>query len=116
MADFNKQTIIGHMGQDAETKDVGGATLVILNVATNYEWTHAGTKHSSEEWHRVEVWGNLAKLSSEFKKGFQIYVEGPTLSRNWEDSTGTRRSQKYIKATAVSFLGFGGSVPTEETP
>lgn len=116
MPDFNKQIIIGHLGSDAEVKEVGGSTLVILNVATNYEWTHAGEKHVSREWHRVEVWGNLGKLSEEFKKGHQVFIEGPTITKSWEDSTGTARSQKIVKATNVSFLGFGGGIPEEFVP
>lgn len=116
MSNLNKQVIIGHLGRDPELKEVNQSLLVKLEVATNHSWESNGEEKTSVEWHRVDVWGPLAKICATYKKGYQVYVEGPTLSNSWEDKDGAKRYEKYIRAQYVGFLGFGSQRPAAEVP
>lgn len=116
MSDLNKMIAMGHLTHDAELKDINGTPLVKLRLATNHEYLFNDERRTTVEFHRIEVWGNLTASCASYKKGYQIYIEGPLLTNSWEDPKGTKRSDKYIRASHVSFLGLGSQRPPAELP
>ena len=75
----NRITLIGFLGQDAETRATPNATVYTrFSLATNVSWKE---KESNEyktrtEWHRVISWNKLAEWAGTLQKGAYIQVEG----------------------------------------
>ncbi len=107
MAGVNKVIIVGRLGADPETKQVGnGGTVARLSVATSENWVDKeGQKQERTEWHRIVVWGKLAEICGRhLAKGRQVYVEGRLQTRSWEDN-GTKKYSTEVVANTVQFLG-----------
>jgi single-strand DNA-binding protein len=75
---FNKITLIGRLGQNAEAKTAqNNNEFVILNVATHESWKNdKGDYENRTEWHRVYAWRNLSKFARTLQKGQLITLEG----------------------------------------
>lgn len=107
MAGVNKVIIVGRLGADPETRQVGnGGTVARLSVATSENWVDKeGQKQERTEWHRIVVWGKLAEICGRhLAKGRQVYVEGRLQTRSWEDQ-GQKKYSTEIVASTVQFLG-----------
>ena len=97
---FNKVTLIGRLGQNAEAKTAQNhKEYVILNIATQESWKNdKGDYESRTEWHRVYAWRNLSKFAKTLQKGQLITLDGILRYREVEDevkgvafSTGSQR-------------------------
>lgn len=107
MAGVNKVIIVGRLGADPETRQVGnGGTVARLSVATSENWVDKeGQKQERTEWHRIVVWGKLAEICGRhLAKGRQVYIEGRLQTRSWEDQ-GVKKYSTEIVANTVQFLG-----------
>ena len=84
---FNKITLIGRLGQNAEAKTAqNNREFVVLNVATQESWKNEkGDYETRTEWHRVYAWSNLSKLAKTLQKGQLITLEGTLRYREVED-------------------------------
>ena len=92
---FNKVTLIGRLGQNAETKSTQNKNeYVILNIATQESWKNDKDDYENRtEWHRVYAWRNLSKFARTLQKGQLITLEGTLRYREVEDEVkGTLRS------------------------
>jgi len=103
----NKVILIGNLGKDPEVryfdKDraVANITLATSEIHTN----KTGAKIKETEWHRVELWDNLAIIADKYlKKGALIYIEGKIRSDSWKDKDGNERSGIKIKANSLNIL------------
>jgi single-strand DNA-binding protein len=85
---LNEIRIMGHIGQDAETKFTpSGVARTTFSVATTRsfkatpdakEWTEATT------WHRVIAWRVPERLLDYLKKGNFVFVKGRQENRSYE--------------------------------
>ena len=84
---FNKITLIGRLGQNAEAKTAqNNRNYVILNLATQESWKNdKGDYENRTEWHRVYAWRNLSKFAKTLQKGQLITLEGTLRYREVED-------------------------------
>ena len=84
---FNKITLIGRLGQNAEAKTAkSNCEFVVLNIATQEGWKNEkGDYETRTEWHRVYVWSNLSKFAKTLQKGQLITLEGTLRYREVED-------------------------------
>ena len=84
---FNKITLIGRLGQNAEAKTAqNNREFVVLNIATQESWKNdKGDYETRTEWHRVYAWSNLSKLAKTLQKGQLITLEGALRYREVED-------------------------------
>jgi single-strand DNA-binding protein len=75
---FNKVTLIGRLGQNAEAKTTQNKNgYVILNIATQESWKNdKGDYENRTEWHRVYAWRNLSKFAKTLQKGQLVTLEG----------------------------------------
>jgi single-strand DNA-binding protein len=75
---FNKITLIGRLGQNAEAKTAqSNREFVVLNLATQESWKNdKGDDETRTEWHRVYAWRNLSKFAKTLQKGQPITLEG----------------------------------------
>ncbi len=84
---FNRLTLIGFLGQDAEKRFTSnGAPFTTFSLATKTSWKdQKGEWQSQTEWHRAIVWGEkFAEFAATLKKGAHVQVEGPLRSREYE--------------------------------
>ena len=84
---FNKITLIGRLGQNAEAKTAqNNREFVVLNIATKESWKNdKGNYETRTEWHRVYAWSNLSKFAKTLRKGQLITLEGTLRYREVED-------------------------------
>ena len=107
MANLNKVTLIGRLGQDPEIRYTqSGSAVANATIATNDYWTDKqGEKQERTEWHSIVLWGKLADLAQSYlKKGSQVYVEGRLQTRDWEDQQGQKHYKTEVVVTTMQFL------------
>ncbi len=109
----NKVILIGHLGQDPQSRAMpSGKAVVNLRVATSEQWRDKQTGENKEatEWHNVVMFDRLAEIAAEYlRKGSQIYVEGRIRTRKWQDKEGHDRYSTEIIANEMNMLGGRGS-------
>jgi len=104
----NKVILIGHCGQDPETKfTANGAAVTNLSLATSETWKDKQTGQAQErtEWHRVVFFNRLAEIVGEYvRKGSKVYIEGSLRTRKWQDQGGQDRYTTEIVASEMQML------------
>jgi len=123
MSSVNKVTLIGRLGQDPETKEVGSTTVANFSIATSETWKDkdSGDKKERTEWHRLVAWGRQAEIIGQYlTKGSLIYVEGQLQTRKWTDKDDNERYTTEIRVGMMKMLGSkgdngnGASAPSEK--
>lgn len=109
----NKVTLIGHLGQDPQTRAMpSGKSVVNLRIATTDQWRdkQTGENREATEWHNVVMFDRLAEIAAEYlRKGSQVYVEGRLRTRKWQDREGQDRYTTEIVANEMQMLGGRGA-------
>lgn len=124
MAHVNKQILIGHLGKDVEIKvSQSGTKKASFSLATSerFKDKNTGELKDQTEWHNIVAWGThadrLEKVS--LKKGTQIYVEGKTTHRSWDDANGQKKNMTEVVLSDFQILSpkqsvAGGQAPAQE--
>ncbi len=117
---FNRLTLIGFLGQDAEQRFTPqGTPYTSLSLATKTSWRDQnGDWQSRTEWHRAVVWGEkFSQFAATLKKGAHVQVEGPLRSREYEKDGITHRSYE-CKAESILKLDRAArqEVPEPDAP
>ncbi len=77
MSAINKHIIIGHIGQDPETRSThAGNAVTNFSVATTAQWKdkESGERQERTDWHSVVAFGKLAEICEKYAtKGRQDY-------------------------------------------
>jgi single-strand DNA-binding protein len=109
MRGINKAIIVGHLGNDPDTRYTGSGTAITeISVATSESWTdkQSGEKQEKTEWHRIVFFGRLAEIAGEYlTKGSKVYVEGSLTTEKWTDKQGVERYTTKIKGFDLQMLG-----------
>ena len=74
---FNKVTLIGRCGSDAEVRYTPNQTKIAsFRLATSRAWTdNTGNRQEKTEWHNIVLWGRLAdRAESMITKGSLVMV------------------------------------------
>ena len=110
MSSVNKVTLVGRLGQDPETKQVGDTTVANFSLATSETWKDKdGEKQEKTEWHRLVAWGRQAEIIGKYlNKGSLIYIEGQLQTRKWEKD-GVDRYTTEIRVGMMKMLGGHGA-------
>ena len=96
----NRITLIGFLGQDAETRTTpNGTALTRLSLATSVSWKE---KNSTEyqtrtEWHRILCWNKLAEWAGSLQKGAYVEVEGELRYREYTPA----ESDRSVRVTEI---------------
>lgn len=108
----NKVILIGNLGRDPEQPRVLGQNntrrVLTISIATSESYTDSrtGERRTDTEWHRVELWDNLADIAHKYlKKGSSVYIEGKIRTEKWTDQQGVERSGIKIRANTLTLLG-----------
>lgn len=116
MSSVNKVILIGNLGTDPEVKHLENDNSVAnFPIATSETYKNKqGEKVTNTEWHRIVMWGNLAKIAEKYlKKGAKIYVEGKLVTEKYTDKDGNDRYTTKIVCNNLTMLS---SNSAENTP
>lgn len=124
MSSLNQITLLGNVGSDPETRDVGGSRVTSFSLATSRQWKGKdGSKQEKTEWHRCQVWNvgtsTLADIAAQYvKKGGKVLVVGSMEYREWEKD-GVKRTSAEVrveKLQLVSGKREDGAADVRQTP
>ena len=102
----NKVILVGHLGQDAETKFTpGGTSVTKFSVATNRRWKDGQTGEWKDEtnWTNVTLW-KAENVAQYLTRGKQVYVEGRLQTRSYDDKDGKKVYRTDVVADDVILL------------
>lgn len=109
MSTYSKTIIVGHLGNDPDTKHFeGGGQITNCSVATTETWKdkNSGEKKSLTEWHKIVFNGKLSEIVDKYvKKGDKILVEGKLRTRKWTDQANVDHYTTEIIAREMVMLG-----------
>ena len=108
MAGVNKVILLGNLGADPEVRYLeSGSVVASFNIATSEKYKgRDGNMVEQTEWHRIELWDNLAKIAEQYlKKGNSVYVEGKIRTEEWTDKEGIQRKGIRIRGTSMTLVG-----------
>jgi len=111
MAGVNKVILLGHVGQDPETRYTpSGMAIANFSLATSETYKDkAGNKQERTEWHRVTLFGRQAEIATEYlRKGSQAYIEGRIRTEKYTDKEGVERYTTKIIGDRLQLLGRKG--------
>lgn len=103
MPSFNRITIVGYLGRDAEQRFTpGGMAVASFSVATT-EKRKDGEKTT---WFRVSLFGKQAEAVAQYlTKGKLVYVEGSLRQEEYTTKDGQTRTALEVNATSLQLLG-----------
>lgn len=108
MASFNRITIVGYLGRDAELRYTPQGTAVCnFSVATTERRKDkAGEFQDVTTWFNVSVWGGKAEATSQYlSKGKLVYIDGRLTQREYQDRDGNTRTSLDVNASDLQFVG-----------
>ncbi len=77
---LNQVQLIGNLGNDPDIRMMpSGDPIATFSLATTRKWKDksTGEKKSETEWHRVTIFGALAKVVEQYvRKGSKLYIQG----------------------------------------
>lgn len=109
MRSYNRVTLLGHLGKDAELKAFpSGHGYLTFSMATSSRYTSkSGESVASVQWHNVMYAGkNADKIQELLKKGAPVLVEGKIEYREYVDKRdGLNKKSAQILATYLDMIG-----------
>lgn len=99
---YDKTVIVGKVGRDAEMRYTStGTAMTSFSVAVDRSYKKDGETIKRTIWYRAQVFGKLAEICKDVKKGDTVLLEG-SLEADW--STGAPKVyQKQDGSNAASF-------------
>lgn len=98
---LNKICLIGNLGTDPESKEVGDTTIVKFSVATTEKVKGA----DETTWHNIIAFGKTGELCEQYlKKGSKVYLEGKQQHKNYTDKEGVKKYYSEVLLREVKFL------------
>ncbi len=97
---YNHVVLVGRLGADPQFRSTTtGKSVCNFNLATNRR-----DKDETTDWHRIELWDNLADIANRYlKKGSQVLIEGRIANDNYEKN-GVKHYSYKIVATNMMML------------
>ena len=111
MASFNRITIVGYLGRDAELRYTPQGTAVSnFSVATTERRKdRSGELQDITTWFNVSLWGAKAEATSQYlSKGKLVFIEGRLTQREYQDRDGNTRTSLDVNASDLQFVGSRG--------
>ena len=113
---FNKTLLIGNLSNNVEFAGNGDdKKRAVLNIATNTFWYAEGERKQTTDFHRVVAFGPQAQRVKDLRKGQQVFVEGRSQTRRFEQDDETRFITEVI-AERIEILGGKSAKPPTEQP
>ncbi len=98
--------IIGHIGNDATVKDLGGSQVINFSVATTESYLNKDKeKIITTTWYECARWSNNTQIAQYLKKGQQVHVLGSPNNRAWQNEKGEIKVVNGILVEKIKLLG-----------
>lgn len=97
---YNKLSIIGHTGSDANVTD----KAVRLNIATTCSYKQNEEWVNKTQWHNVVVFGGMMNYAKKVIKGDLVQVEGRFESSTYKSQDGVEKVSFAIIADSMKIL------------
>lgn len=103
MSTINKVMLLGRLGKDPETRELGdsGNSVTYFSMATS-------RKNKDKEtvtWHNITAFGKQGEILSKYlKKGSQVFIEGRVDNYSYEKDGETKYKNQVI-VESFSFVG-----------
>lgn len=110
MPNFASCTIVGHLGRDADLKEVGDTRKLSFSIATSRKRTDRKTGEIQETttWWNCAMWGDrAAKVAEYLTKGKAVLVQGEVYLREYEAKDGGKGHSLEVEVREVVLLGGG---------
>lgn len=106
----NKVILIGNAGKDPEIRYLDNnraiANFTLATTERGYTTQSGVNVPERTEWHRIVVFGGLAKVVEQYvRKGTQVYLEGKLQYRTWTDKDQKERMTTEIVVDELQLLG-----------
>ncbi len=102
MPNFAQITLIGHLGRDPETKNVGDATVASFSIAVT-------DKVKGEEvtsWYSCDAWNKQAEVVGKYlHKGDPVQVIGRPRIEQYAAKDGTVKTTVRVRVSEFTLLG-----------
>ena len=102
MANYNKITVVGHLGKDPEVRFLkDGTTVANFSIASSF--TRGDTQTTT--WYSVSIFGKKGEaVNTYLSKGSKVLVEGRHQMREYLNKEGIKQFANEIVANDVVFL------------
>ena len=102
---INNVTLIGRLVADPELRTTNtGKAVANFRIAVDRSYSKGGDKQA--DFITIVAWEKTADfISKYFGKGSMIALQGAIQTRNYEDSSGNKRTAFEVLAKEVSFCG-----------
>jgi single-strand DNA-binding protein len=102
---MNNITLIGNIGRDPETRQVGNNTVAKFSLATSRSYTNKqGEKVTDTSWHDIEAWGAQAEVIAKYcQKGHKLAVIGELRYDKYTNKDGQEVTRAKIVLQSLSF-------------
>ena len=114
----NRITLIGFLGQHAETRYTSNGTAYTrFSIATSVSWKvkETGEYNARTEWHRVISWNKLGQWAASLQKGAYVEVEGELRYREFTPGESDRTVRvAEIYASSILLLDRSDRQPASE--
>jgi len=115
----NTQIIIGRLGQDPESRSFPqGGSVCNFSVATTerYKDKQSGEQKEITTWHRVVLRNKLGEIAQQYlKKGSQVFIEGTTRHRKWQNQQGEDQYTTEIIGRNMTMLDSKGGNDSQQS-
>jgi len=100
-----KMQVIGHLGKDAEIRNVNGKNVINFSVAHSEKFKdQQGNQQEKTTWVECAYWSD-SQVGQYLKKGTQVYAEGVPDVRTWEGKDGKQGVTLSLRVFSVQLLG-----------
>lgn len=102
---MNQVFMIGNLTRDPElTETSGGVAICRFSIAVNRNYTGSDGERKTDFFNCIAWRGLGERVARYVKKGNKVAVSGAIETRNYEDSTGAKRTAYDIVCDNVEFL------------
>lgn len=116
MSSFNKVSLFGNVGKDAEVKHFdGGKVNAKFSLATSESWGKGDDRKTETQWHNIVCWGPLAELCEKYvKKGMSVIIDGKITYRSYENKDNQTVHITEIIGDQLYFTGKKEAIPEQK--
>lgn len=102
---MNNVVLMGRLVADPEIRTTStGKSVANFRIAVDRPYSKSGDKQA--DFITIVAWEKTADfISRYFSKGSMIAIQGSIQTRNYEDSSGSKRTATEVLAREVSFCG-----------
>lgn len=105
-----KLMVIGHLGKDAESRNVNGRQVISFNVAHSERYKDSqGNMQNKTIWVSCSYWTDSPNIIQYLKKGTQVYVEGqPSVDAYMSTAQNQPAANLNLRINKLELLGSSG--------